>query len=134
MKLCFFSDIHGNDIAYQAFLKSVENKAIDLMICAGDVCGYYYESDKILTSIRKIPGMIYILGNHDKMVLDIMDGKKNEKDMIQRYGNSYRQIHYICDFMRIRIYRNRRYLISISISFVDIPTIKCFGKRGNVQL
>lgn len=89
MKLCFFSDIHGNDIAYQAFLKSVENKAIDLMICAGDVCGYYYESDKILTSIRKIPGMIYILGNHDKMVLDILDGKKNEKDMIQRYGNSY---------------------------------------------
>ena len=89
MKICFFSDIHGNNTAFLKFLSCIENEGIDLMVCGGDVSGYYYESEKVISVLRKTNNLHCTLGNHDKLLLDALDGIVQEKDLINKYGNSY---------------------------------------------
>jgi len=42
MKICIFSDIHGNQYALKAFMREISNYDIDQFIFCGDIFGYYY--------------------------------------------------------------------------------------------
>lgn len=61
------------------------------MVFGGDVLGYYYHADEII-DVLKENNVICLLGNHDKMFLELLYGKRNEEQLIQKYGNSYRNI------------------------------------------
>lgn len=88
MKLIFFSDIHGNLGAFQEFQKQLEQEKPDLVVFCGDVFGYYYQQDRILTALRE-SGWLCLLGNHDHYFLELLDGMRNVESLSQKYGSSY---------------------------------------------
>ncbi len=91
MKIIFFSDAHGNRYAVDSFFADIKMIEYDKVIFGGDVFGYYYEQDSILSLLRE-RHIHCLLGNHDKMFLDLVEGKIDEDFLIERYGNSYKNI------------------------------------------
>ena len=91
MRLAFFSDIHGNKYVLEPFLKSIEFEKIDQIIFCGDIFGYYYFQNEIMDVFRR-EGFITLLGNHDQYFLDILAGLVLEEELIDKYGNSYKNI------------------------------------------
>ena len=92
MRICVCSDIHGNAAAFWTFVEDIQKKQIDLTIFCGDVFGYYYDADSILTWMRTQEGWKCLLGNHDKSFLEVVDGVQSENYLVERYGNSYLNI------------------------------------------
>lgn len=68
MKIAFFSDIHANLPAFEAFLKDVDQVNPDVIYCLGDLVGYNVWPNEIVNEIRKsrIPT---IMGNHEEALL-----------------------------------------------------------------
>lgn len=91
MKIIFFSDAHGNQYAVEQFFKDIEHTEYDQIIFGGDVFGYYYGADQIIDMLKN-KGVYCLLGNHDRMFLDILEGKRTEESLIAKYGNSYHDI------------------------------------------
>lgn len=52
MKIIFFSDAHGNRYAIDQFFEDVKTMAYDRIIFGGDIFGYYYEQEYILSVLR----------------------------------------------------------------------------------
>ncbi len=91
MKICFFSDIHGNGYAFDAFLKEMERRKPDKIIFGGDYAGYYYDADRIISKMRELR-FTCVLGNHDKMLLEVLDGERDLSPLTERYGSSYEML------------------------------------------
>jgi putative phosphoesterase len=68
MKIVFFSDIHANLPALEAFFNDVETINPDAIYCLGDLVGYNVWANEVVNEIRKrrIPT---IMGNHDEALL-----------------------------------------------------------------
>lgn len=64
MKIAFFSDIHANLPALEAFFADVEQKQPDALYCLGDLVGYNSWPNEVVQEIKKrnIPT---ITGNYD---------------------------------------------------------------------
>jgi predicted phosphodiesterase len=64
MKLVFFSDIHANLPALEAFFADIDSKRPDAVFCLGDLVGYNIWPNEVINEIRKrsIPT---IAGNYD---------------------------------------------------------------------
>lgn len=93
MKIAFFSDIHGNIYSFEKFLIDIHSNEIDYLFFCGDIFGYYYYQNEILDCLRKNGELCKcILGNHDKMFLDLLEDKLDEESLILNYGNSYKGI------------------------------------------
>lgn len=90
MRILFLSDVHGNQYAFYNVLKIIDRYHPDEVIFLGDVFGYYYGQEEILTILRT-SGWKCLLGNHDKMFLDLIDGRENLEQLCCRYGSSYRR-------------------------------------------
>lgn len=118
MKIAFFSDIHGNIYSFNSFLEDICNININKVIFCGDIFGYYYYCNDIINKIRE-NNFFSILGNHDKMFLDIIDKKIDEVSLINKYGNSYRNI-----VNKISI-SNIQYLRTLNTHFI----FKCSNKK-----
>ena len=84
MKICVFSDIHGNYEALNKMLQA-ECENVEMFIFAGDIFGYFYNQSEIIQKLMKIHNLLAVKGNHDHYYLTQMD-KTNLKD---RYGSSY---------------------------------------------
>jgi putative phosphoesterase len=89
MKLIFFSDIHGNNHAFDAFIKSLSAQKDQYeLVFLGDFIGYYYGANEIISYCRENK-VSCVLGNHDKYFLDILDGKLGLEKYVKKYGCSY---------------------------------------------
>ncbi|MDP5107055.1 MAG: metallophosphoesterase [Polaribacter sp.] len=68
MKIAFFSDIHANLPALEAFFEDVVSENVDAIYCLGDLVGYNVWPNEVINEIRKrhIPT---IMGNHDEALL-----------------------------------------------------------------
>lgn len=64
MKIAFFSDIHANLPALEAFFQDLEKRDIDVVYCLGDLVGYNVWPNEVVEEIRnrRIPT---IAGNYD---------------------------------------------------------------------
>jgi len=97
MRICFFTDIHGNGAAFRAFRECMEVEQPDKIIFGGDFCGYYYDAIEIMRQVQEL-GYICIRGNHDQMFLDCKENPNVScqisqlADLIRRYGNGYRRL------------------------------------------
>lgn len=105
MKILFFSDIHGNIEAMNALCNRIEKECFDRIIFCGDVAGYGYHVNEICETLSVL-GVDFIRGNHDQMVIDIVDGCVAEKDAVQKYGASYIGITQALTERTIRFMRN----------------------------
>ena len=93
MKICVFSDIHGNGPAFHAAVRGIISEKADINVFLGDLCGYYYDQMEILPRLRLIPNLIALKGNHDSLFLDIYHGDNNARRNYQRqYGKSMEQL------------------------------------------
>lgn len=67
MKLCVFSDAHGNLLFLDAFLQYCANLQIERWFYLGDSVGYYPDGDAVLSRLRAL-GAFCLEGNHDSML------------------------------------------------------------------
>ncbi len=83
MKLLFFSDIHANLPAFEAFLQKAEEIQPDAIYCLGDLVGYNVWANEVIDSIRKrrIPT---IMGNHDEKQLQDLTGDTSNGGLTQK--------------------------------------------------
>lgn len=63
-KIAFFSDIHANLPALEAFFKNLETTKPDAVYCLGDLVGYNIWPNEVINEIRK-RGIPTIAGNYD---------------------------------------------------------------------
>lgn len=67
MKVLFLSDIHANHIGLLTILKSIDKP--DMILCAGDITGYYPFVNEVITIIKK-EKIISVRGNHDDYLIN----------------------------------------------------------------
>ncbi|NRD19972.1 metallophosphoesterase family protein [Winogradskyella eckloniae] len=84
MRIAFFSDIHANLPALEAFFKDVDAENIDAIYCLGDLVGYNVWPNEVVNAIRErnIPT---IMGNHDEALLlpIAQESKPSNKGLIR---------------------------------------------------
>lgn len=85
MRICLFSDVHGNMDAFRKMLDA-ESGQTDLFIFAGDIFGYFYDQKDVIDTIMSMDNLIAVKGNHES---NYLSGRDNEK-MLEEYGSSYR--------------------------------------------
>ena len=89
MKICLFSDIHGNGPAFEAACGKLLDERADLNIFLGDLCGYYFDELEVYQELIRMPNLIALRGNHDNMFIAAAEGNEDIKDAyIARYGSS----------------------------------------------
>ena len=89
MKLAIFSDIHGNAQALSLALTAMASHSPDAYFFLGDLCGYYYESIEAWRQLLDLPNLQSVLGNHDRIFLDIVSGNTEiQKEYSRKYGRA----------------------------------------------
>lgn len=84
MRICLFSDIHGNSDAMERML-DMEGHKTDVFIFAGDIFGYFYGQREVIDTFMSLKNLIAVKGNHEKKYLD----KSISEETFDKYGNSY---------------------------------------------
>ena len=84
MRICVFSDIHGNSEAFDKMISNETGKA-DTYIFAGDIWGYFYDQPGIIDRLIDTENLIAVKGNHDEYYLA---GDRSTK-LLNKYGSSY---------------------------------------------
>lgn len=72
MKTALISDLHGNLEALEAVLLDVKEKAVNEIVCLGDLVGYGANPNECIEIVREVAGAV-IAGNHDWAVLGKTD-------------------------------------------------------------
>ena len=75
----------------RAFLKDIQNINYDRIVFGGDIFGYYYGAKDVISILRDCHAEC-ILGNHDEMLLKLLNDNISKEYLIARYGNSYKSI------------------------------------------
>ncbi|NNE32365.1 MAG: metallophosphoesterase family protein [Winogradskyella sp.] len=89
MKIAILSDIHGNFYAFDAVLKQIVKKNIDLYFFLGDQLGYYYDAEAVYDKISELNCHI-IAGNHERIFLKYLKADSSYRAMInKKYGSSF---------------------------------------------
>jgi predicted phosphodiesterase len=65
MRLAVFSDLHGNLEALQAFIERIKTQDVDRLCCLGDLVGYGPNPNECVETVRSLPKVNVVLGNHD---------------------------------------------------------------------
>jgi len=71
-------DIHGCDTAFHALLEVINLQAEDTLVILGDVIDRGPNSRKVLElllELREHCQLVCLLGNHEQMLLDVVDGE-----------------------------------------------------------
>lgn len=84
MKLGILADPHGNSLALRHVLEKINEINVDVLVCLGDVVGYFPEGLECLNLLREA-GCLLVQGNHEAMLGGLHDLDES-KDRI--YGLS----------------------------------------------
>jgi diadenosine tetraphosphatase ApaH/serine/threonine PP2A family protein phosphatase len=71
MRVLIISDIHANLAALESVLDDAGE--YDAAWCLGDLTGYGPNPNECVSLVRSLPGLICLVGNHDKAVLGEID-------------------------------------------------------------
>ena len=88
MRIGIFADVHGNGWAFERVYHALEKEKCDAWFFCGDICGYYYDQGAIIDRLRQTRSLYAVLGNHDSLFLQLLDGSLADKDYSSRYGRS----------------------------------------------
>jgi predicted phosphodiesterase len=72
MRVLIISDIHANFVALETVLAAAAGR-YDSVWCLGDLVGYGPNPNECIATVRALPGLICLVGNHDKAVLSEVD-------------------------------------------------------------
>lgn len=88
MKIAVISDIHGNYDALKVVLKKARAEEVEKLLVLGDLVGYYYHPDKILSALSEWSYDL-IKGNHEYILEDLtMDASIGESIRL-KYGSGH---------------------------------------------
>ena len=82
MNIGLIADVHGNVYGLNACVKDLFKRRVELILCAGDVVGYYPFVNEAISLLRKW-NIITILGNHDVYLLQ---AKNINKTLYKEYA------------------------------------------------
>ena len=68
-RIALISDIHGNEIALRATLRSIAARGVDEIVCLGDVATLGAAPGEVIDLLQHL-GCACIMGNHDEYLLD----------------------------------------------------------------
>lgn len=88
MKLAILSDIHGNVYALQQVLLHAERIGVKKLLILGDIIGYYYHPDKVLSLLSKWEYEL-IRGNHEELLQKVINGELKMSFLTKKYGNGH---------------------------------------------
>jgi len=71
MRILIISDIHANLTALESVLENAGE--FEAVWCLGDLVGYGPDPNECIETVRRLPGLQCILGNHDAAALDQID-------------------------------------------------------------
>lgn len=72
MRVLILSDIHANLVALETVLAAAAGQ-YEAVWCLGDLVGYGPNPNECVAAVRALPGLICLVGNHDKAVLGEVD-------------------------------------------------------------
>jgi len=64
MRYAIISDIHGNAEALRTVLADIDRRGVDLIICLGDIVGYYPDPEECVELVKE-RAAYSVAGNHD---------------------------------------------------------------------
>ena len=77
MKIALFSDIHANLPAFEATMRSIDERKPDAVYCLGDLVGYNVWPNEVIREIRS-RGIATIAGNHDVKAIRLSESELAE--------------------------------------------------------
>lgn len=92
MKLAVFSDVHGNIDAFHAVKNAIAAERPDAHLFLGDLCGYYYSQNSVVSEMKSLKNLVAIRGNHDEIFLRLLKDEKEMPVYTKKYGSSYRRL------------------------------------------
>lgn len=75
MRYLVLSDLHGNLEALDAVLESARGPGYEGVLVLGDIVGYGPDPNAVIEALRRIPAVVAIRGNHDKVASGLEDGE-----------------------------------------------------------
>ena len=90
LRIGILSDAHGNVIALNECVKSLESRKIGQLLSLGDCVGYFPEANKVLDVLRSA-GALCLMGNHEAMLLGLLPIDK-EKEKVYHITRSRRAV------------------------------------------
>ena len=78
MRTLLLSDVHANIVALEAVLDDAEARDWEAVAFLGDAVGYYTEPNEVIDRLRELAPSVAILGNHDALLLDVLDGRPGD--------------------------------------------------------
>lgn len=78
MRILIISDIHANLTALEAVLTAAGE--VDAVWCLGDLVGYGPDPNECIATVRQLPNLVCLLGNHDAAALDQIDADNFNTD------------------------------------------------------
>lgn len=87
MKLGFVGDVHANARALDEALRILDGLAPDRIVFMGDLLSYGADVSEVLERVadRVARGAVVILGNHDRLYLDLLSGKQSYYDGLSEW-------------------------------------------------
>lgn len=68
------SDIHGNSARFYSVMKQIDLQPEDTLYVLGDVIDRYPDGIRLLRLLMRMPNAKLLLGNHEYMMLNALDG------------------------------------------------------------
>jgi predicted phosphodiesterase len=80
LRVAVFSDVHGNAVAFDAFLADLEQLAVDRVVCLGDHAQGGAQPAECLERLREL-GAPAVMGNSDHFLLTLDPGEEPVTDV-----------------------------------------------------
>lgn len=75
MRIALFSDVHGNAVAFDAFLADLDRQSVDHVVCLGDHAQGGAQPAECLEQLREL-GCPAVMGNSDHFLLTLDFGEE----------------------------------------------------------
>ncbi|KKD46185.1 metallophosphoesterase family protein [Listeria seeligeri] len=84
VRIAIISDVHGNLEALKAVLKDAANERAEQYITVGDIALKGPGTDVCLELLEKLNPLTFVLGNHEQVYKDFLDGKSFDHSLKRR--------------------------------------------------
>ena len=88
MKVGVISDLHGNQYAVEAVLKTAKREGVGEILILGDLVGHYYHPEMILEMLSEFKYEI-IKGNHELILQDLYENRIDCAALKLKYGSGH---------------------------------------------